>query len=36
MQTLKKEGPLAFWSGFTANFARLVRLTCYSLCTSHV
>ncbi|GAB4817944.1 hypothetical protein N2152v2_004990 [Parachlorella kessleri] len=23
MQTLKKEGPLAFWSGFGANFARL-------------
>jgi hypothetical protein len=26
MRTLKNEGPLAFWSGFTANFARLVNL----------
>lgn len=24
LQTFKKEGPLAFWAGFSANFARLV------------
>ena len=23
MQTIQKEGPLAFWSGFSANFLRL-------------
>lgn len=23
LQTLRREGPLAFWSGWSANFARL-------------
>lgn len=28
METMRKEGPLAFWSGFTANFARLGTWNC--------